>query len=856
MFRGIKLLLPILLTIIIHSGFAQTPLPSPDLKSAGLQSPEQFLGYKLGTRFTRHADILRYLDYLLAQAPNRMKLQNYGTTYEGRPLMLATISAPANLNQLEEIRTNNLKRIGLLAGQPTASKPVIAWLSYNVHGNEAVSSEAVLQVLYDLLDVNNAKTQQWLQKTVVLIDPCVNPDGRERYVQWYGQVAATGSNANPIAREHQEPWPGGRPNHYLFDLNRDLAWQTQKETQHRIAVYNQWMPHLHADFHEMSPEASYYFSPAAKPFHEDITPWQREFQGIIGDNNRKYFDANRWLYFTRETYDLFYPSYGDTWPTFNGAIAMTYEQGGSGRAGLTYTRTSGDTLTLTQRIAHHHTASLATLEAVADRSEKVVQEFQKYYQRNQTNPPGTYQTYVLKAKNEEARIRSLTTYLDRQQIQYGFAAGTNTLMAFNYANGKTEGAKIEKNDLVISLRQPKATLIKVLFEPASKLEDSLTYDITSWAIPYAYGLQAYAIKGKVTQTTAKPAALTQTNTVPGTERPYAYVARWNSLQDLQFLSELLNHNINIRYSEKAFASEEQQYAPGTLIITRAGNEQTGDKFDALIKTAAEKAGVQITPTRTGFVSSGADFGSSSVRYLKKPKVAILAGSGISSTGFGEIWHFFEQQIHFPVTVLDAQTLGRVSWSDLDVLILPGGYYGDILPELILNQVKDWVRNGGKLIALESATGFLAGKKDFALVSKKNTDSVDIKKNPYKLLKPYGESERSAISEQVQGSIYRVTLDNTHPLAYGYGTTYFALIQNAINYQFMSNGWNVGVLKKDTYASGFVGAQVRKKLQDTLILGHQQLGQGDIVYMADNPLFRAFWHNGKLLFGNAVFMVGQ
>jgi len=849
--RQITLLFLIFFSFFILSGYGQTPLQSPDL-----QSPEQFLGYKLGTRFTRHADILRYLDYLVTQAPDRMKLQSYGSTYEERPLMLATISAPQNINRLEEIRTNNLKRTGLLPGQPTGSQPAIAWLSYNVHGNEAVSSEAVLQVLYDLLDTNNAKTQQWLQKTVVLIDPCVNPDGRERYVQWYGQVAAQGSNANPIAREHQEPWPGGRPNHYLFDLNRDLAWQTQKETQHRIALYNQWMPQLHADFHEMSPEASYYFSPAAKPFHEDVTQWQREFQNIIGDNNRKYFDANRWLYFTRETYDLFYPSYGDTWPTFNGAIAMTYEQGGSGRAGLAYTRTDGDTLTLAQRIAHHHTASLATLEVIADRSEKVVAEFGKYYQRNRTNPPGTYQTYVLKAKGNEAKIRSLTDYLDRQQIQYGFATGNSSRMAFNYSNGKTEGARIEQNDLLISLYQPKSTLIKVLFEPATKLEDSLTYDITSWAIPYAYGLPAYAVKGKIAQTATKPTALTQTNTAPAIEKSYAYLVRWNSLQDLQFLADLLNQKINIRYSEKTFEAEGQQYAPGTLIITRTGNERIGDKFDTLVKVAAEKTGVQITPTQSGFVTSGADFGSSSVRYLKKPQVAVLAGAGISSTGFGEIWHFFEQQIHYPVTVLDAQSLSQVSWSDVDVLIMPGGYYGDIMPDRVLNQVKDWVRSGGKLIALESATGFLAGKRDFSLIPKKDTDSAEVKKDFYKLLRPYGESERSAISQLVQGSVSRVTLDNTHPLAYGYGNTYFALIQDVINYQFMTNGWNVGVLKKDIYTSGFVGTQARKKLQDTVVLGHQRLGQGNIVYIADNPLFRAFWHNGKLLFGNAVFMVGQ
>ncbi|KAA5549555.1 M14 family metallopeptidase [Adhaeribacter rhizoryzae] len=846
MYAKVKLLLIYFLTIFILPGYSQV----------ALQTPEQFLGYKLGARFTRHSDLVRYLEYLSREAPTRLQLQTYGTTYEGRPLYLAAIAAPENITRLEEIRQNNLKRIGLLSGQPTANQPAIVWLSYNVHGNEAVSSEAVLQVLYDLLNPTNERTQTWLKNTVVLIDPSVNPDGRERYVQWYNQVANAVPNANPWAREHQEPWPGGRFNHYLFDLNRDLAWQTQQESQQRIALYNQWMPQLHADFHEMSGEATYYFSPAAKPFHEDITPWQREFQQIIGENNRKYFDQNNWLYFTRETYDLFYPSYGDTWPTFNGAIAMTYEQGGSGRAGLAFARTDGDTLTLSERIAHHYTASLATIETVAQRKDKVLQEFDKYYQRNRTNPPGPYKTYVLKTKNQEAKIKDLTTYLDRQQIKYGYVTGNATQRAFNYTTGKHESVKIEPNDLVISMYQPKSTLIKVLFEPYAKLEDSLTYDVTAWALPYAYGLQAYALAGKINQTKAKPQALSRTVTKPAIPQPYAYLARWNSLSDVQFLSALLRQNIKIRYSEKAFATDGETYAPGTLIITRAGNEAMGETFDTIVKAEAEKAGVQVTPTPTGFVSTGVDFGSGSVRYLRKPKVAVLAGPGVSAPGFGEVWHFFEQQIKYPVTVLDAQYFDRVPLSNFDVLVLPGGNYPDILTEKVLNQVRDWVAAGGKLIALESATNFLAGKRGFALTHKSTSDSSNVSKNPYALLKPYGNSERSAISDAVLGGVYRVSLDNTHPLAFGYGDTYFALMQDVNNFGFMKEGWNVGVLKKDIYTSGFVGARARKKLQDTLVLGHQTLGRGQVVYMADNPLFRAFWHNSKLLFGNAVFLVGN
>ncbi|PSR52049.1 zinc carboxypeptidase [Adhaeribacter arboris] len=831
---------------------------SVSLQAQNIQTPAQFLGYNLGERFTPHAQIVRYVEYLASQAPKRMQVQTYGHTYEGRPLLLATLSSEENFNRREVIRTDNLKRIGLLPGQATGKQPVIVWLSYNVHGNEAVSSEAVMQVLYNLVTSSTPEITKWLQNTLVLVDPCVNPDGRDRYAMWYNQVANQLPNVSPLAREHQEPWPGGRTNHYLFDLNRDWAWQTQQETQQRIVMYNQWMPQVHADFHEMGVEAPYYFSPAAKPFHEAITPWQRQFQQIIGENNRKYFDKNNWLYFTRETYDLFYPSYGDTWPTFNGAIAMTYEQGGGGRGGRAIVKADGDTLTLAQRIAHHYAASLATIEAASDHQEQVLQEYQKYYQQARTNPTGAYKTYVLKAGNQPGKVRQLTTYLDRQQIKYGYASQNSSGFGFNYTTGKSEAVKIELNDLVVSMYQPKSTLLKVLFDPNTKLEDSLTYDITSWAIPYAYGLPAYGLKSRVTNTSENPipAGVKASSATVTTGAPYAYLARYNSLTDLKFLAALLNKNVKVRFSEKAFEAGGQQYAPGTLIITRTGNERLNTKFDALIKAHADSFGVQLTPSPTGFVSSGVDFGSTSVRSVRRAKIGLLAGEGISSTAFGEVWHFFEQQIHYPVTVISTETFNRVPWQQLDVLILPDGRYNDIFDEKGLTQLKDWVRAGGKVIALEGAAAHLAGKRDFTLTKRKISDSIDLKKDPYRALKRYGDAERTALSELVQGGIYRLTLDNSHPLAFGYGPTYFALIQEVNDYPFMQQGWNVGVLKKDIYATGFAGSKVKKRLQDSLVFGTQEMGRGQIVYLANNPLFRAFWHSGKLMFGNAIFMVGQ
>ncbi|WP_439555747.1 M14 family zinc carboxypeptidase, partial [Dyadobacter sp.] len=187
-------------------------------------TPEQHLGFQLGSKFAFHSQITQYFTLLQSQNQDRMKLVQYGSTNEGRPLMIAFISSPENMSKLESIRQNHLKSIGLLEGKPDAGVPPIVWLSYNVHGNESVSANTSMQVIYELLNKDNALTQDFLKNLVIMIDPCINPDGYERYSQWYNRVQNAVLDVTPFALEHDEPWPGGRFNHYLFDLNRDWAW--------------------------------------------------------------------------------------------------------------------------------------------------------------------------------------------------------------------------------------------------------------------------------------------------------------------------------------------------------------------------------------------------------------------------------------------------------------------------------------------------------------------------------------------------------------------------------------------------------------------------------------------------------
>jgi hypothetical protein len=503
-----------------------------------LQSPSAFLGYDIGTQFSRHHQVIDYFKSVAEAVPNNVKVEQYGTTNERRALVLAYISSEENIKNLETIRENNLKNTGLLEGEPTNTNIAIVWLSYNVHGNEASSSEAAMLTLYKLL----TERKDLLENTVVIIDPGINPDGRDRYVNWYNETKSTPYDIDQQASEHNEPWPGGRPNHYLFDLNRDWAWATQIETQERLKVYNKWMPHIHVDFHEQGPNEPYYFAPAAEPFHEIISDWQRDFQTQIGKNHAKYFDAEGWLFFTRERFDLFYPSYGDTYPTYMGAIGMTYEQGGHGMSGLGILNDEGHILTLVERLTHHTVTGLSTVEIASKNAKQLNTEFAKFFDNSDLK----YKSYVVKGNQD--KLNSLKSLLSKHDIKF---ENTNNgkVSGYDYATGKQGTMSVDANSLVIHTNQPKGKMVKVLFEPNAKLNDSLTYDITAWSVPYAYGLDAIASTSKVSS------SKTYEGKMPTViSEAYGYVSKWSSLKDAQFLADLLKHDFRVRFTEKPFSS--------------------------------------------------------------------------------------------------------------------------------------------------------------------------------------------------------------------------------------------------------------------------------------------------------------
>jgi hypothetical protein len=821
------------------------------LVSAQVQSPETFLGYKPGMQYTPHFKIINYFNHIAATVPAMVKLQSYGQTNEGRPLVAAFISSEENINNLESIRKNNLRLANMAMDKaaPVENTPVIVWLSYNVHGNEASSSEAAMLTLYELVNPANSKTKEWLRHTVVVIDPCINPDGRDRYVNWFNSVAGKSYNPRLEAREHREPWPGGRTNHYNFDLNRDWAWQTQAESEQRMALYQQWYPQIHVDYHEQSINAPYYFAPAAQPYHEAITPWQRDFQVTIGKNNAKYFDANGWLFFTKEIFDLYYPSYGDTYPIYNGAIGMTYEQGGGPSSGLGVHKKEGDTLTLVDRVMHHYTTGLSTIEISSENAGRLIREFRKFFNDAVSTGNGAYKTYVIKKDEADAqRMAALIALLDKNNIQYGSAKGN--AKGYNYFTGKEESFSIAEGDIVISDLQPKSTLLSVLFEPRSKLVDSATYDITAWSLPYVYGLTAYATKEKINITGNYIKARTAQQAAAGT---YGYVIPWQGIQSAKAVAQLMQKGVKLRYAGSDFEINGNRFKAGAIIVVKTSNGALSDRLWTLVAETCNLHNLKAYPVSTGFADKGYDLGSENVKYIRAPKIAMLTGEGVNANAAGEVWFFMERELDYPVTLINSGDLSRANWNDIDVLILPDGRYS-FLNNKDFADLKSWISRGGKVIALENAVAQLAGM-DNGIKFKKEKEDTE-KKDEYAALKRFGDHDREFISSSTPGSIYRVQLDNSHPLAFGYPDYYYTLKMDDHVYEFINEGWNVGVIKKDNLVAGFVGAELKKRLNDGLVFGVQDIGRGSIIYLADNVLFRNFWQNGKLLFCNALFLVGH
>lgn len=787
-----------------------------------IQSPSEFLGYELGDSFTRHHKVVEYYQQLAAADPDRVVLEQYGETNEGRPLYLVFLGGKDIISNREAIRVNHLKS---LVGESNNDHSIV-WLSYNVHGNESVSTEASMKTAFELLTAK----REYLENTLVIIDPCINPDGRDRYVNWYNQTKNNRVQPDPNSAEHFEPWHSGRTNHYVFDLNRDWVWMTQVESQARLPQYQKWQPQIHVDFHEQGVDQPYYFAPAAEPLHEVITDFQKQFQDEIGRNHAKYFDANGWLYFTKERFDLLYPSYGDTYPTYHGAIGMTYEQGGSGRAGLAIRNSEGNLLTLKDRIAHHFTTGISTVEIASKNGGRLQKEMANFVQEGLNDP----KTYVLSGSADN--LKALTQLLEKHQITYGLGKGS-LVSGYDYRTQTQKRIKADENSIIIPAGQVKNKLIHVLLEPNTKLNDSITYDITAWSLPFAYDVNALLSTKKV------PFSKTEFVHTPNpiSKDAYAYVMDYQGFASQKALAALLDRGMTVRTSYSDFKVDGSSFHAGASILLAAENKN----LENALAEISEEFEVDFKGVSTGFVDSGKDFGSPSVAKTKAVKVALFKGEGISSYNFGEWWYFLEKDLNYPVTVLNTEYLRYYDLDNYDVLIMPDGNYRNF-DDHTLSTIEQWISSGGKLIAQSGALSALSRQGSFNIKTKeRNRPSTDP-------LLPYELQEREGIKNYITGAIFKTKVDTTHPVAYGYDSNYYGLKLNSNAYELLPSG-NLASFEADTTPiAGFAGSNTLEPLSKSLFIGTENHGRGNVIYFTDNPVFRGFWYGAKRFVANAIF----
>ncbi len=712
---------------------------------------KQVLGYEWGDEITDPRGVETYMS-ALAKASPRIKLVKYGETWEKRPLYYMVVSSQSNIERIDQIQEGlrKLARPDRLAPEEAdrllKSLPVSVWLCYAVHGNEISSTEAALLTAYHLVaSLNDPLSGLVLDNAVVIIDPLQNPDGRERFVNYFRQTRGRWPDESQEAAEHNEPWPGGRSNHYLFDMNRDWFALTQPETQARVKAYLSWFPQVVVDLHEMNADSTYYFAPPARPLNPEYTTEQNYWLVQFGINNAAWFDKMHFDYFTREVFDSFYPGYGEGWPMFQGSIGMTFEQAST--RGLVVRKEDETVLKYQDAIQHHFIASLATAETAAKNRAQLLKYFHATRKAAiEEGRKGPVLEYIIDPQRNPSRASKLVANLINQGIEVKRAAES-------FKNGKVKdfygGAagmrEFPAGSYVVSLAQPAKRLVSTLLSRNTVIEQDFLqeqerrrkkrlndefYDITAWSLPLLYDVDCFAAEEESKAgLEAIDAAPRYSGKVIGGKATLAYLISWTSDSSARALSRLLAADARVYSAGKSFKQRGTTFPAGTLIVKVNGNSE---KLHELIGQIAAECGVDIYATDTGWVDEGINFGSGFVQYVKKPKVLLLYNSPTSSSSAGALRFLLEQVYGVPVTIVHAQGIRNVRLQKYDVMILPdswggqGGYSG-VFGEEAVRRLKDWISSGGTLITMGESTRWLTEEKVGLLASSREFRNGDVEK---------------------------------------------------------------------------------------------------------------------------------
>ncbi len=807
----------------------------------GVPSPEKILGYQLGHRFTPQDRMLKYLE-ALAEASPRVELREYGRSYEDRPLTLLAISSEDNLRRLEILRKRQL----ILANDGdlsraeiddlVASQPAFVWLAYGIHGNESSSTEAAMATAYALAAASG-EWEKLLENVVVLIDPLVNPDGRERYVQGFVQRRGYRPDSSRIAVEHEEPWPGGRFNHYLMDLNRDWAWVTQIETEARLATYRRWEPHVYADFHEMGSESSYFFPPASEPILPEIDARTVSWLEHFGRANAAAFDRQGWLYYKAQNFDLFYPAYGDSYPALRGAVGMTFEVAGGGMGGLSLRRKSGDSRSLSDRIGRHFTTGMTTVRLAAERRVDLLRDFAHVRRRGFAENP---QTFLWSSQVPEGK--SLADLLQLHGIEVGALAERTRLTATSSLGEEARERSFEAGTYVVTTHQPLGGLAKTLLEreaemPAEfihaqrqRLERNLStqfYDITSWSLPLAFGIEAWTLQGAVPAPVIPSGAADLDAGIRG-DGTLGYLVPPQGLAAFRLAARLQTDGYGYRIALEEMKAEGATFPPGTMFIPASGNDP---QLDRVLETLSHELGLKIHRLASGYLAGKVSPGSDELVAIRSPRIGLLGGKGISATEHGALWFLFDRLVELPYSRLDLERLDDSMLDEFDVLVLPDGDGYDAVAETVTKSLESWVHKGGFLIAIGGSISWLRDLGLIELEEWQPDSSSD--GTPRPSLSGHLPTPGAALAG-LPSPGHALTIFSPEP------TPVLAWGERILLPSGDPRRDLLTVREDQPVLSGFVWPEAIDRLAGSVLVGLEPKERGKVMVFSNNPAFRLFW----------------
>ncbi len=885
---------PVFSTTGIPSGFS---LPEA-ARDPDVPPPAAVVGHRIGDALTPGEDVVRYARAVEGATP-RVRVSRYGLTPEGRELVLVLVSAPETLRRLDEIRKDLVALRDPRATDAAAARriaersPAVVWIACGVHGDEAAGPEAAMALLYQLAASRSDDVLAILRDAVVVIDPVANPDGRARHVAYWRSVAGEPPDADPDSLENTPPWPDGRTNHFGFDLNRDWAWATQPETRARIAALASLPPQVYVDVHEMSPEGSYFLPPPAEPIHPRVPEGTRSWLAAFGSAISRAFDARGWGYFSRETYDLFYPAYGDSWPVFHGMVGMTLEVGGSG--GLAYRRQDGRVVTLEERALKHFTALGAIVRAAAARRRDLLEDQARLART--TREEGR-RTFVVPSDQDPARLAALARLLVLQGVEV-----RRTVKPL--ADVPRAGASLPAGSLLVDTAQPNGRFAEVVLEPQAALpesflreerlrllreEDDRFYDVTAWSLPLALALRSESV-ASAPRLRAASEGWAEPPAPEGIGNPaYGWALPGDDGTSRKAAGLLLGSGVRVRATLKACRVAGRTLAPGTFVIDRETNTGLGRRLEELVANAVAGAGARPVPLERAATEEGPSFGSRTLLSLEVPKVVLLTGDGADTSSVGALRLALERDLGVWPALRRARALSRLKLDGVTVVVVPNGgkaFTAALLDEDNADALRRFVESGGVVVGVRKGAAVLS-EKPLSLsevatweAPKTPTDApstaeggaaagagggrdsaagADPKASPAARPAAAGPPTPVAALEDdlgrrvlpVPGAALRTEATPEHPFLLGLESSPpFLVTDGAPPRRLPHARQNVVTVSGDPLASGFGWKEALERWRGAPVVQLEEVGEGKVVRFAADPVFRGIWLGSEIVFLDAV-----